>query len=232
MASDTHTRDDERARQVLRDKGLRREVGRDRLGYSEKVISGGYLYLVARRWAPGGRTCTFGLLNPSALPAGEDGRGEIDPAIACCADYARDWGCNSLMIWSLFAMRAGSPDELRSSADPVGPCNDAFITAVSKPGWLVVAAWGDGGTLHGRGEQVTRILAGRGVDLHCLELTPAGQPTQPSQLPALRPRLYRQATGMAAPHASATVPGPDAGRQTRQSRLAEGPVVGGREAGA
>jgi hypothetical protein len=232
VASDTRTRDEERARQVLRDKGLRREVGRDRLGYSESVTSGGYLYLVARRWAPGGRTCTFGLLNPCALPAGEDSRDEIDPAIARCADHARYWGCNSLMIWSLFAMRAGSFEELRSSADPVGPRNDEFIATACKPGWLVVAAWGDGGTLHGRGEQVTQLLVGRGVNLHCLEFTSAGHPAQPAQSAALRSRLYREATGPAAPRASATVQGPDAGKRSVQARLAEGPVAGGREAGA
>jgi hypothetical protein len=178
-----------RAWNVLTEKGLRHELARGTSGCSQALFSAdeNYRYLLVRRWARGGLTCTFGMLNPSTATAGTD-----DQTIRRCERFARRWGCTALVVWNLFGWRATSPLDLQSAADPVGAYNDQIISAVSKPGWLVVAAWGVNGALNDRDAEVTEMLTSRGVDLMCLQTTAGGHPRHPSRCPAgLKPRPYR-----------------------------------------
>jgi hypothetical protein len=156
---------------------LIREVAADLLGHAEAVFSAdeAYRYLLIRRWAVGGTTATFLMLNPSTATATAD-----DPTIRRCIGYARREGCNALTVVNLFALRATNPAHLLPHPDPVGERNDEFIVKHCLPGRLVVAAWGYQRRVGPpRALHVRRLLADSGVDLQCLGKTLTGEPRHP-----------------------------------------------------
>jgi hypothetical protein len=171
---------------------LDREVNEDLLGRSEALynVARTHRYLLIRRWATGGRTAVFVMLNPSTATASED-----DNTVRRCTGYARREGCNALVVVNLFALRATKPAELYFHPDPVGPRNDEFIDlqatpVLDRPGdgitprlvaapRLVVAAWGTHGRLQNRGPAVAARLVAAGADLRCLGRTVAGEPIHP-----------------------------------------------------
>ncbi|MFN8475687.1 MAG: DUF1643 domain-containing protein [Anaerolineae bacterium] len=133
--------------------------------------SGAYRYRLWRIWADG-PTATFVMLNPSTADAEQD-----DPTIRRCIGLARSWGYGRLEVVNLFAYRTPSPDVLRLARDPVGSANDHHIRGAVGEAALVVAAWGNDGTLLGRDRETQALLASR--PLHCLGVTLRGQPRHP-----------------------------------------------------
>lgn len=138
---------------------------------------GQYRYALTRGWGQDPRAI-FIMLNPSTADATVD-----DPTIRRCKAFAREWGCGALTVVNLYAWRATSPDELKvSGRDIVGPDNDAAIiaavTAASRNGWPVVAAWG-ANAKPARTGQVAGIVEVLGVVLKCLGTTKAGHPRHP-----------------------------------------------------
>jgi hypothetical protein len=99
-----------------------------------------------------------------------------------CVNYSTDWGYGSLEIVNLFAMISTDPKALVSAADPVGPRNDAAILAAVGRAGLVICAWGPPGELHGRDQEVGRLLAN--VRTHAVSRTKAGFPGHPLYLKA------------------------------------------------
>jgi hypothetical protein len=174
---------------------LHREETRDLLGHSEAVFSPdeAYRYLLIRRWASGGRTATFLMLNPSTADAAQD-----DPTIRRCIAYARRERCNALTVVNLFGLRATDPMKVRVHDEPVGDSNDQFIDEHCLPGQLVVAAWGANGQIRGRDLIVTSRLRAAGVALVCLGTTVSGQPRHPLRLAADTPFIPYLPEGMAA----------------------------------
>jgi hypothetical protein len=164
---------------------LIREEVPDLYGSNEAVYSPDqvYRYLLIRRWAPG-PLATFLMLNPSIATATID-----DPTIRRCRAYARREACGGMTILNLFALRATDPRELYHHADPIGPRTDEFIAENALPGSLVVAAFGTHGALAGRGDEVTRTLAARGVELRCLGYTAGGFPRHPLYVRADAPLI-------------------------------------------
>jgi hypothetical protein len=132
-----------------------------------------YRYLLTRRWGDPRSWMTFIMLNPSTADAFKS-----DPTISRCVAFAKREGCGGLDVLNLFAWRSADPRALRECGDPVGPDNDLFITGHAQ-GSLVVAAWGAGGTLRGRGREVGQRLAAAGVPLLCLGVTKDGHPKHP-----------------------------------------------------
>jgi hypothetical protein len=177
--------------------GLVREEHQDLSGRSVAVYSADrrYRYLLIRRWSQRGPTCVCLLLNPSTATAARN-----DPTVTRCIRLARmpHHGCAALVVVNLFAWRATDPRELARVGDPVGPRNDEFILRHCQPGWLVIAGWGAHGQLHRRGAEITRMLAGAGVELHCLGLTAARQPRHPGRGVSLGQPLIPYRTGAAA----------------------------------
>jgi hypothetical protein len=151
---------------------------------SSAVISddGMYRYLLMRRLAPGGRVMTFLMLNPSTADASVD-----DPTIRRCKAFAVREGAAILYVVNLFALRATNPRELVAHVDPIGPRNDEFLRLHGMATTTLVAAWGNGGSLHGRGEEVTVMLAEAGVRLMCLGQTRSGEPRHPLYVKADAP---------------------------------------------
>lgn len=142
------------------------------------VISdcGRYRYALVRRWAQDGRIATFVMLNPSTADAEVD-----DPTILRCIGFARRWGCNSMHVVNLYALRSKDPKALWAAEDPVGPENDRYLAshgmAAASAGHLLVAAWGANAKAD-RVEQVLQ-LPGFNTKLMCLGTTKDGAPRHP-----------------------------------------------------
>ena len=141
---------------------------------------GRYRYELWRRWDADLPTVMFIMLNPSKADAERD-----DPTIEKCLRFAECWGYGGLLVGNLFAWKATCPDELRTVAGPVGPLNGRALLDMASGADLVVAAWGNDGSLRGRSSVVQRMFAGR---LHFLKPNKTGEPAHPLYLPSdLRP---------------------------------------------
>lgn len=128
---------------------------------------------------------TWIMLNPSRADETAD-----DPTIRRCVRFAQAAGCSAIAVANLYAWRTQNPRELRQTADPIGPDNDAWIRAAVRAaaGGPVAAAWG------ARAESA-RVLAVLELltscclqhPLQCLGTTAAGHPRHPLYLPARTP---------------------------------------------
>lgn len=144
---------------------------------------GAYRYALWRTWDTDLPAVLFIGLNPSTADAIRD-----DPTIRRCLGYARAWGCGSLQVANLFALRTPHPEQLWQAADPIGPDNDTWLDALSAEAGLIVACWGNWGAQRQRAEQVQARLPG----LACLGVTRQGQPAHPLYLRKdLTPQPYR-----------------------------------------
>lgn len=149
---------------------------------------GVWRYELRRIWDPGLPCAAFLLLNPSRADGQTD-----DATVRRLVDYARRWGYGSIVVRNLFALRATNPAQLREHPDPVGPRTPEVLARIGQEA-LTVCGWGAHGLLHDRAREVTTALLERGVALHCLGLTRAGQPRHPLRLAAaLRPVPYTAA---------------------------------------
>jgi len=140
-----------------------------------------YRYLLTRIWDPTVPPAVFVMLNPSTAGADKD-----DPTVRRLAGpngFARKWGRGGVIVVNLFALCSTNPERLRTHPDPVGPRNALFVREAVKQGDLVVAAWGAGGVLGGRGAEMARALTAAGVRLKALRLTSTGQPGHPLYVP-------------------------------------------------
>ena len=98
-----------------------------------------------------------------------------DPTILRCIDYAKNWGYGILLVANLFAYRTKNPEKLRYVKNPVGNDNDQHIIKLSKKANLIVAAWGNEGSLFNRDKEVVRLIP----NLMCLKVNKSGQPAHP-----------------------------------------------------
>jgi len=80
---------------------------------------------------------------------------------------------------NLFAFRSQNPKNLLTAFDPVGPDNNNWIIKLSSEADLVVAAWGNAGTLYNRDQQIINLLS----EFHYFELTKKGCPRHPLYIP-------------------------------------------------
>lgn len=172
---------------------------------SSAVFSPGsrdYRYLLTRWWAPG-PVMTWIMLNPSRADEVSD-----DATVGRCVGFARAADCSAIAVTNLCAWRARDPRELRQTTDPVGPDNDAWISATvhAAAGGPVVAAWGARAE-PARVQAVLELLAGCPIQcpVQCLGTTADGQPRHPLYVPArtaLQPLIsaFSSAAALAPPH--------------------------------
>ena len=136
-----------------------------------------YRYTLTRRWGAGEATIQFVMLNPSTADAQTD-----DRTIGRCRDFARREGADGLSVVNLYAYRATRPADLWLAADPVGPDNDAVLSAslreAAARGWPVVAAWG-GNARPERVQQVRAMAQRWGTPLLALAVNKDGSPKHP-----------------------------------------------------
>ncbi|HHP7245335.1 MAG TPA: DUF1643 domain-containing protein [Elainellaceae cyanobacterium] len=132
-----------------------------------------YRYALWRTWDNTMPWVMFVGLNPSTADEFHN-----DPTARRCIGFARDWGYGGVCITNVFAYRSTTPRRLRWVDDPIGLENDRWLANLSQEANLVVAAWGNHGTLAQRDKAVLPLLN----TLHYLSLTKRGQPAHPLYL--------------------------------------------------
>ncbi len=136
--------------------------------------TGLYRYLLWREWEVNQPKLVFIMLNPSKADADID-----DPTLRRCINFAKSWGCGSLVVVNLFAYRSASPLDLKKVDDPVGKQNDRYLKKAIRSADKVVVAWGNNGKLMQRDRLVLELLSKLKVQPHCLGITQAGYPRHP-----------------------------------------------------
>ncbi len=150
---------------------------------------GRYRYALTRKLAPWGRAVNFIMLNPSTADAETD-----DPTIRRCIGFAKAWGCATLIVTNLFAVRATDPKEMLAAADPVGPDNREHVERAAElafniyaenfgePHGLVVCAWGNHGAF--MDQDLTTLGWIDHFKPKALRVSKNGCPAHPLYLPA------------------------------------------------
>lgn len=137
-----------------------------------------FRYKLDRIWNKRRGGCVlFVGLNPSTADARRD-----DPTIRRMARFAFDWGFGGMTVCNLFALRATDPRQLKRAVDPIGPANNAILAREVRQAALVVACWGNHGTLRGRAGEAIELLTRQAPSLFCLSTTRSGQPKHPLYL--------------------------------------------------
>lgn len=145
-----------------------------------------YRYDLVRRFAAGAGVANFIMLNPSTATEAFN-----DPTVARCETRTLAMGFGAMVVTNIFAYRATDPKVMRACPDPVGKENDERILRHARAADLVICAWGGHGAFMNRGAAVKAMLAQRGIRLHALRLTAAGEPSHPLYLPhALTPVVW------------------------------------------
>ncbi len=139
-----------------------------------------YRYWLRRSWDANLPQCAFIGLNPSTADAQTD-----DPTLRRCVDFAKQWGCGSLLLVNLFALRATDPRALTAVRDPIGPRANIWLRRAQHESTLLVAAWGNGGKLQNRGHTVTTLLGA----VQCLGVTAQNMPRHPLYCPKNTPLI-------------------------------------------
>ena len=135
-------------------------------------------YWLTRRWGPGPSTVNFVMLNPSTADATHN-----DSTVRRCIGYAQEWLFHRLVVTNLFAFRSKRPEDLwEDTEEPVGPDNDKYLLEEAQKAGLVVVAWGTHGSFRDRGQQVLKMFALDGIQVHHLGLTKEGHPKHPLYL--------------------------------------------------
>lgn len=116
----------------------------------------------------------FIMLNPSTADAEVD-----DPTVRRCIGFAVRWGYGHIEVRNIFALRSTSPWVLYTAEDPVG---DNPIVYPGDDFGKVVVAWGNHGSLGGRGNAVLEMLVKEGIPVYHFGLTREGQPRHPLYL--------------------------------------------------
>tara|TARA_R110002096_G_scaffold52222_11_gene136228 strand:+ start:2554 stop:3072 length:519 start_codon:yes stop_codon:yes gene_type:complete len=133
-----------------------------------------YRYELTRVWDEAGEKVCFVMLNPSTATEVQN-----DPTVERCERRARALGYGAFRVVNIFAWRATDPRVMRAEADPVGPGNDAAITAGARWADRVICGWGSHGAHLSRGAAVEGLLRATGLPLWHLGLTRAGAPRHP-----------------------------------------------------
>ena len=106
-----------------------------------------------------------------------------DPTIRRCISFARSWDFSSLEVVNLFSARTGIPSELSKMNDPVGPETDHWIVKSAARCNLVIAAWGNHGSLLHRSREVADLLHRKDIEMKCFRKNLTGEPAHPLYMP-------------------------------------------------
>lgn len=107
-----------------------------------------------------------------------------DPLMRRCWGYATTWGYQAFVLTNIFAAVAAHPRALKQIAEPIGPDNDLWITAMAEQAERIILCWGNDGIHHYRNEAVVALLRPKyGHKLFVFARTKAGHPKHPLYLP-------------------------------------------------
>ncbi len=137
-----------------------------------------YRYLLARKLSYEKSTCLFIMLNPSTADETKN-----DPTVTRCINYARHWGFGRLKVCNIFPYRATDPKELYHHEYPHGVdhhwLNNDHIKQAIYHADRIVCAWGNHGTLQGRGLEVKQMVLDADKLPLVFNITQRGQPIHP-----------------------------------------------------
>ena len=109
-------------------------------------------------------------LNPSTADENKN-----DPTITRCINFSKSWGFGEVCVTNHFAYRATVPSDMKTSKNPIGTENDAWIYKLSKEASIIVAARGNDGSFLNRSEEILGKLR----NLHCKKINKSGHPAHP-----------------------------------------------------
>jgi hypothetical protein len=95
-----------------------------------------YRYVLTRSWGVGPRI-NWVCLNPSTATETED-----DPTLRRAISFSKRWGAAGMTLTNVYAWRSTDLKALYLTDDPVGPRNDAYLTAMSLTSAFTVLACG------------------------------------------------------------------------------------------
>ena len=126
-----------------------------------------YRYALWRNWDES-KPCAMNIgLNPSTADENEN-----DPTITRCINFAKSWGYGGVCVTNLFAFRATVPRDMKTSNDPIGTENDAWLYKLAREAAIIVAAWGNDGSYLNRSGEILGAL----LNLHCIIMNKSGEP--------------------------------------------------------
>jgi hypothetical protein len=148
---------------------------------------GMYRYRLGRRWAEGGTSVTWILINPSTATADKD-----DPTSRKCVGFAKALGHNAMEIVNLYAYRATEVRDLRAHLDiGVGSENDGHILEACGSAQMILAAWGPKAWARPRAAAVLEQLR-FWRPVYALRRAKDGSPCHPLMLPySCKPVAYQ-----------------------------------------
>lgn len=119
-------------------------------------------------------------LNPSTATHTKD-----DPTIRRCKEFAKAFGCGTLRMLNVFALRSTDYKALFRVPDPIGPENTLEFLRYWCDGALTVACWGSHITERQwrhfyRAHEIAEAIP----NLQCLRKTKSQHPEHPLYLPA------------------------------------------------
>jgi hypothetical protein len=161
---------------------------------------GRYRRFLVRAWDPAKPRLCCCLLNPSVAGADKD-----DHTVENVVRIAVQNGAGAIEVVNPFELVSTDPKALATDPDPVGPTTDADILEAAARAQRVVAGWGCGGDLFGRGSQVLALLARR-HDVECFGTTRGGSPAHPCRLSPKTRIVLHAARGDAGLHSLANDP--------------------------
>ncbi len=144
------------------------------------VIKGIYRYSLTREWDIEKPSVLFIMLNPSTADAFDD-----DNTIRRCIGFAKRWGCGSIEVVNVFALRSRDPLALRKAYEPIGSENAQYILEAVRRASKIILAWGNHVLHVSQASSIMNVitsLSDSETDFYCLGLTKEHQPKHPLML--------------------------------------------------
>lgn len=146
-----------------------------------------YRYVLRRRWAEGGNTLLWLLLNPSIADHLKD-----DQTVRKGVGFSRLWGFSALAFGNIFTLRSTDPRGVVAAGLQAanGPDSDHWLDLMIAEHEHVMLAWGGSipKLVEARSPAVVEILKRHHRKAWCLGLTDSGQPKHPVMLGYDTPR--------------------------------------------
>ena len=149
-----------------------------------------YRYFLGRELNGGEGSVMFLMLNPSVANAERH-----DKTVSWCIDFAEKFGFHWLYVTNLSPRCDIKSPDLRHAgpeSKKVWKKNLSWIRKVARESDLIVAAYGNDGSLENRAKRVLNVLSE--YDIHCLQENATGHPRHPRTVHEITPpQIYRRA---------------------------------------
>lgn len=136
---------------------------------------GQYRYILSQIWDKGRAPMVFVMLNPSTANDYSD-----NPTLRRCISFAQRENAGGMLMVNLYGYRTPYPEELKNTADPVGPENDRHLREVfaqaKTAGSKVVCAWGQPSKHLKRKQAVAQLIQDIGLQAYQLGEGPQKHP--------------------------------------------------------